>query len=660
LANNSFSPIIGDYSFNSIKGLKSLNLSLNDFESLEDGAFMLHSVHEATKPYPLSLIDLDLSKNNFHSMNWNSIQKLSQLQYLWLNNNPLQSLDFLDNQDGDQISINKSSQSGIIELYVHDCSIDYINPLFLRIFNRLRVLDLHNNKLKHLSYQIPTYTNFMDHLIIHNNPLICDCRIRWLSIFLQKKNKNNKDNSFSSHKMAKYPMPTCSHQNYDHSNDDNIEIATTHHISIQTDQIKYDNEESETEKNSTKTTTIYQQRRPRHQQRRAKLLNILQLTDDDFMCELELTSSKVFNNHSNSLILECQVATYPAAYIWWTYGERVFGKINDNTGEIPNYEIKDFPIKKELSSREEGGTTSFAAADTYTFKTQLHINNFKSQFSGNFYCRTMHQLQNYQNSKMIKNTKKAVVFKIQLLYSNGDIIPIENDFKQPLPAPYRISQLDSSNNNSSGNNNPFIYWLMLAICVIFSLTVIIFVSICIIRSNIKYKKNENIYMSSSTNMSGFTNNNNNNNKRYSPSSTGYYSIVGNNNNRMYIKNDSTYSSSTTNSAYAHPLKPDVIREHRESSTPTYTNLNFSSLSSASRNSTPYSNITFKTNMTRLQSSSLDDHNDCEDDQVQTSLIDDDVSVSLSRSFDENFEAYQDPKFDDLRKPNAHYKQQINN
>jgi hypothetical protein len=627
LANNSFSSIIGNYSFGSIKGLQSLNLSLNNFESIEDEAFMYWYIGEnVIHNYPLPLVDLDLSKNSFESINWESIKKLKQLDRLWLNNNPLKSLDYsIVNQD-------KSLKSGITQLYANDCLIEYINPLFLAMFRRLKILDLHNNKIKHLSYQIPTYldiNNSFELLIVHNNPLVCDCRIRWLTIFLRK----NKNKQLIHQNIHKYPPPTCRHEDYnnDDFNDDQLEIADTHDISIQTDQIQYDNNEV----TSTTNDTI-QHISPSIMttKREQPLLDIFQLVDSDFMCELQLNSSKVFQTDSNNLILECEVKTYPAANIWWTYGERVFGKIYDNTGDVPNYEIKEFPIKKQLSSSKGDSFND----DTFTFKTQLHITNFRSQYSGKFYCRTMHQLNN-QNSKTIRNTKKAVVFNIQLLYANGEPIPIENHYKQAQPAP-QIRHGDINNNNS-----PFIYWLMLAICITFSLTVIIFVACCIMRNNNRYKKDESIYMSSSSSF-------NTNNKRYCPNSTPYYSIVGSgpNNNGMYSKNNSTFSSSSTNSAYTQPLKPDVIREHRESSSPTYTNLN---LSSPSRNSTPYSNLTFKTNTTKLQSTSLDD-DDCDNDQIQSSLIEDnddkDVSMSLSRSFEENFEAYQDPKFDDLRKP----------
>ena len=200
------------------------------------------------------------------------------------------------------------------------------------------------------------------------------------------------------------------------------------------------------------------------------------------------------------------------------------------------------------------------------------------------------------------------------------------------------SQYDSSSYNKDyvkKREKPFVYWIILVACILFTLMVILFATICIVRNNHKNVKLEEQL-------------------RYFSHSN--YSV----NKRIYLNNVSTATRDLNSSKFdaMQPLKPDNIREHQDYSS-IYMNNNTSSVNkSPSRYSMPYSNVYFDT------PTSLKGTNDflllAADDQAQNesfdqnpvdiSQIERDNSSCSSKFYEENIEEYQDPEFDDLRKP----------
>jgi len=125
--------------------------------------------------------------------------------------------------------------------------------------------------------------------------------------------------------------------------------------------------------------------------------------------------------------------------------------------------------------------------------------------------------------------------------------------------------------------------------------------------------------------------------------------------------DTTYSASTTTSTTRNSamglLKPDIIRPHQDFNSNYNVNSN---RTPSSRQSSPNSNTnTFffsspislgpKQNQAELDNllsnQSYDMH-----PVAESSLFYDDNLSNSSKSFDENIEQYQEPEFDDLRKP----------
>ena len=197
----------------------------------------------------------------------------------------------------------------------------------------------------------------------------------------------------------------------------------------------------------------------------------------------------------------------------------------------------------------------------------------------------------------------------------------------------------------------YIIWIIIAACLIFVIMDISFAVFCVLRAKKNLKLEEQMFTRSSS-------------VNYSYSSIYKRSAI-------YLPSSSIRAD---NSSSTQPLKPDVRREHQESSS-IYANIHRTpSRSSAglydthdnkqksnspldnSKNSY-YSNYYYNNNTTSTSfkfptnSFSQDDTDQSYDkNPVESSLILDDSSES-SRSFEEeNLNEYKEPKFVDLRKP----------
>jgi len=199
----------------------------------------------------------------------------------------------------------------------------------------------------------------------------------------------------------------------------------------------------------------------------------------------------------------------------------------------------------------------------------------------------------------------------------------------------------------------YIIWIIIVACLIFVCMVISFAVFCVLRARKNLKLEEQMFTRSSS-------------VNYSYSSIYKRSAI-------YLPSSSIRGDTSS----SQPLKPDVRREHQESSS-IYANINRTpSLSSAGLYDSPdnkkhksnspldnsknsnYSNYYYNNNTTsttfkfptNTNSFSQDDTDQSYDkNPVESSLILDDTSES-SRSFEEeNLNEYKEPKFVDLRKP----------
>jgi flagellar biosynthesis/type III secretory pathway M-ring protein FliF/YscJ len=193
-------------------------------------------------------------------------------------------------------------------------------------------------------------------------------------------------------------------------------------------------------------------------------------------------------------------------------------------------------------------------------------------------------------------------------------------------------------------DRPFVYWIILAICLSFALMVIIFVVFCIVYNRQKTKKEEPVY-------------------NYTPSS---YSTI-NKRSAIYLNSNSIKRDSTA----MQPLKPDIIREHKDYSvisTTTNSTLpngfstpysaHFISPSSIPRatagekhssgvNSTPIYIVDQSYDQNPVLTSSTSSSSSASSKRISSQTT---SSSSSKSSFEENIDEYLDPEFDDLSKP----------
>jgi hypothetical protein len=237
---------------------------------------------------------------------------------------------------------------------------------------------------------------------------------------------------------------------------------------------------------------------------------------------------------------------------------------------------------------------------------------------------------------------------------------------------YFIPKLSESRGNetvlAAALNTPdksILYWLVLALCILFAILVIIYVLLCIL---IRRQKNSKMEI----HRRSFYDN-------YTSSNSDYSSL--NRRNPIYISTRSSSSRANYDNTILQPLKPDTIREHQECNS-IYSNLNnskyinllFKTPNTPGRRITRFldfnnndsmnSNIYYnnsdtsnsETNLVKLNNRRKYDQTSYDRNPVESTLLNDPDGVELtslsnsSKSFDENIEEYLDPEFDDLRKP----------
>jgi hypothetical protein len=327
-------------------------------------------------------------------------------------------------------------------------------------------------------------------------------------------------------------------------------------------------------------------------------------------------------------VLTCEIETYPHADIKWFIDKNDLAKLHTN---------KDNPLRSISvhKSVDLNNTTR-----TYALKSTVVLYYAKEQiYRENFTCRSFFRDNvNFAHSVLFEFQSKTVA---------------DYDFLNT-----RIHGLHREKEGSM-RNIPFIYWIILAICILFSVTVILFAVVCIVRSNRNYKRRKR----EAKRMLG---------------SEYYYDSV---NKRSAIYMRSNYSDGTQQQ----PLKPIVIRDHQDYSS-IYSDVNAnnsnsnqhnSSLSTTLTSSTPndvsrYSRLSVSNNRRQPQHRGPATDNSFDHDPVDQSFLprvgttsrrvhDEDEATSTTSSgasssklFEENFDEYKDPKFDDLRKPVGRY------
>ncbi|KAI4504455.1 hypothetical protein M0802_000005 [Mischocyttarus mexicanus] len=204
--------------FEGLKSLDSLGLAHNQIRSVPARAFhhltQLNSLeldgNEIVHVDPDAFIGLEenlqylrLGDNNLHTVPSDALRRLHRLRHLDLRANNITVLpEDAFTGYGDSISF-LNLQKNLIKV---------LPPLVFENLNSLETLSLQNNKLTHIPEEVTeTIVDTLRHIDITDNPLICDCELRWYPAWLQ--NLRDKDDEIMSKKRTVCMMPS-EHREY--------------------------------------------------------------------------------------------------------------------------------------------------------------------------------------------------------------------------------------------------------------------------------------------------------------------------------------------------------------------------------------------------------------------------------------------------------------
>lgn len=135
-----------------------------------------------------NLIELDLSRNLLTSVPAASFQHITSLRDLTLASNPIQKIE--SHAFGNVLSLTK--------LDVSHCDLQSISASAFEHLDALHSLKLNGNKLSELRGRTVETLSKLHWVELHDNPWLCDCRLRATKLWLTENN-------------IPYPMaPTCS------------------------------------------------------------------------------------------------------------------------------------------------------------------------------------------------------------------------------------------------------------------------------------------------------------------------------------------------------------------------------------------------------------------------------------------------------------------
>ncbi|EGI60471.1 PREDICTED: slit homolog 1 protein [Acromyrmex echinatior] len=204
--------------FEGLKALDSLGLAhnhlrevparvfshLTQLNSLElDGNQITHVDANAFIGLEENLQYLRLGDNNLHMVPSDALRRLHRLRHLDLRSNNITVLpEDAFTGYGDSITF-LNLQKNMIKI---------LPPLVFENLNSLETLSLQNNRLTHIPEEVTeNIVDTLRHIDMTDNPLICDCELRWYSVWLG--NLRDKDDEMMSKKRT-VCMMVSEHREY--------------------------------------------------------------------------------------------------------------------------------------------------------------------------------------------------------------------------------------------------------------------------------------------------------------------------------------------------------------------------------------------------------------------------------------------------------------
>ena len=300
------------------------------------------------------------------------------------------------------------------------------------------------------------------------------------------------------------------------------------------------------------------------------VVRLLELPDAQFVCEIEVNASVSAGPGPDDITLTCTARSYPKSHIGWTRGFKALSRLGDyhsitwSSSAAAASNVGPNSTPEARSSSDVYSLAGYAPqAVSYTLHSQLVLTyaaNLTLAYE-TYYCRVNYQTQppaplTAAPTAKPLHARKDFLFRVNPhLYSRAhqDAAAVGDHLQHFAAAAIGDRRLLSGGNGDSRN----VLNLLLAVaCFLLALTVVLSAVVCVLVARRRHKqvcrrRREAKYASSSSYSS-------------STCASSSYSKYGGRGGDRYVHQ---------------PLKPDVIREHQETSS-IYVNLNHTAAAAA--------------------------------------------------------------------------------
>jgi len=329
---------LGEFAFKDLNYVQHIDLGFNKLQQLNGVSF---------NNFELDVLSLDLSHNMFQTVPVDLFmnKRMQKLEQLRMNENPIV---YLQRKPFEYI------RGSIKTIELNYCQIRSIDLNTFDDMKQLEAVSLIGNHLRNLN----EYT-FRDlslrSFYVHENPLVCDCHMRWLINYL--KNVDYQQQAYESQSTLGF---------YDHSGSQlkskyipNKSVAEAAQTLLKCDQ-----------PNSLKAKQRF-----------------LDINPDSFMCDVDIQFRNEVTESSYELgddaLLICDVYGDPEPIVYWSFGLRPIEKALNN--DVEKYYVHE--IRAPLYASSFKNSLNAGPSSQSTNKTsELRIKNLGEADFGLYAC----------------------------------------------------------------------------------------------------------------------------------------------------------------------------------------------------------------------------------------------------------------------------------
>jgi hypothetical protein len=330
---------LGEYAFKDLNYVQKLDLSFNKLHTLNGYSF---------NNFELDVLELDLSHNLFHSVPVDLFmnKRLQKLEELRMNENPIV---YLQRKPFEFIR----GSIKVIELnYCHIKSIDLNAFDDMKQLESVSLIGNHLRSLNEYTFRDLSLRSFY----VHENPLVCDCHMRWLINYLRnvdyQQQAYESQNTLGFYEQASKPKSKYLPKKT---------VADAAQTLLKCDQ-----------PNSLKAKQRF-----------------LDINPDSFMCDVQIqfrngmTTDGDYELGDDALLI-CDVYGDPEPVVYWSFGNRPIEKALNN--DVDKYYVHEIRSPLYASSFNTGLNAASSSSQSTNKTSELRIKNLESSDFGVYAC----------------------------------------------------------------------------------------------------------------------------------------------------------------------------------------------------------------------------------------------------------------------------------